>query len=102
MFGVDKSNPCAVLDWHRRQRGTSPPPTGWNGRRRLPCRDGHEVQSNYERSVDDWLFKQGIRHTYEPAIPLAPGYHADFFANNHYIEIWGARGVSRSSARCRV
>lgn len=62
---------------------------GWGGDKRFECKDGHLVRSSYELRVDDWLNQHGIEHVYEPQLPFAPTYCADFLANGWYIEVWG-------------
>ena len=62
---------------------------GWDGGKRFVCDDGHEVRSTYEQRVDNWLYKHGIEHTYEPQLPFSPTHKADFAANGWYIEVWG-------------
>lgn len=62
---------------------------GWDGGKRFICADGHIVRSTYERRVDDWLFANRIEHSYEPALPPDSHFHADFFANGWYVEVWG-------------
>jgi len=62
---------------------------GWAGGKRFECSDGHLVRSTYERRVDDWLSQHGVTHSYEPRLPFAPTFSADFLANGWYIEVWG-------------
>lgn len=62
---------------------------GWEGGKRFACIDGHLVRSTYEQKVDNWLHVHAVEHVYEPPIPSFPQFHADFFANGWYIEVWG-------------
>ncbi len=84
-FGVS----ATVITRLCREFGISLRPSGFNGRR-YSCDDGHEVRSTYEQRVDNWLFVNGISHEYEPRLPFDLRCCGDFFANDHYIEIWGA------------
>lgn len=74
---------------------------GWDGGKRLVCNDGHLVRSTYEWRVDNWLHDHGVPHVYEPVLPPNPRYHADFYANGWYIEIWGVRDLETYSRRRR-
>jgi hypothetical protein len=54
--------------------------------------DGHNVRSEGERKIDNWLFEHGILHAYEYPIPGTK--RCDFFipmkgSSGIYIEFWG-------------
>jgi predicted DNA-binding protein YlxM (UPF0122 family) len=66
--------------------------TNWR-ENRIVTADGHLVRSIYESLVDHWFVENNISHEYEPKV--FKRIRADFFALNHYIEIWG---VKRSKA----
>jgi hypothetical protein len=72
--------------------GIQPNPNGWDGGKRHACQDGHLVRSTYEQRVDDWLYRHGIEHVYEPTLPYDRRCRSDFLANGWYIEIWGVKG----------
>ncbi|MFW5928188.1 MAG: hypothetical protein ACOC5D_02795 [Thermoplasmatota archaeon] len=57
----------------------------------IEARDGHKVESNYEKRVDDALSKANITHTLHPNIPQSQ-YKADFKVGNVYVEVWGGEG----------
>jgi transposase len=88
-YGVSHS---VVLVWCK-QFGIDRRPAGFTGERYL-CRDGHEVRSLYEVTVDDWLFSHDVPHVIEPRLPFDPRNlcRADFLANGWYIEVWGVQG----------
>lgn len=63
------------------------------------CADGHIVKSKDEKMIDDYLFKKGISHAYEKAVPIDDNpehdIHPDFClpgfldGNDVYIEHFG-------------
>ncbi len=61
------------------------------------CDDGHMVKSLYEKTIDDWLFKERINHAYEPTLPIDKDHdiHPDWYIPEYnrvkdiYIEYWG-------------
>ncbi|MBS3104739.1 hypothetical protein J4234_00610 [Candidatus Woesearchaeota archaeon] len=55
----------------------------------LVCKDKHRVKSNFERTVCDWLYFNGIEHEYEPRISSDRYFKADFKIGRFYIEILG-------------
>lgn len=63
--------------------------SGWSNGATYICRDGMRVRSSYEMRVGNWLIEQNLLFVYEPPLPFSSKYHADFFVNGWYIEIWG-------------
>lgn len=63
---------------------------------RVRCRDGHEVRSEAERAVDDWLSRAGIPHQVEPRMK---GMRPDWRIGNVYVEYWGLSGQQGYEAR---
>jgi hypothetical protein len=58
------------------------------------CDDGHRVRSLSEQAIDNWLYKHGIYHAYEPIVPIPEQLIPDFMVNTLsgecvYIEFWG-------------
>lgn len=61
------------------------------------CEDGHLVKSPYEKIIDDWLYREDIKHAYEKKIDIDETHDItpDFFipeykgTKNIYIEFWG-------------
>ena len=57
------------------------------------CKDGHVVKSKSEREIDNYLYNNNIRHTYEKKIRMFDGtpIHPDFYLPDRdiYIEHWG-------------
>ncbi len=59
------------------------------------CEDGHQVKSQQEALIDNYLFNHKIRHAYEKAVPIdgikEHDLHPDFYLPdlNVYIEHWG-------------
>lgn len=60
----------------------------------LVCKDKHRVKSNFERTVCDWLYFNGIEHEYEPRISNDRYFKADFKIGRFYIEILGMMEIS--------
>lgn len=67
-------------------------------RNRYPAKfiteDGHRVRSLSEQAIDNWLFRNGIPHAYEPIIPIPQQIIPDFMVKDNdgkivYIEFWG-------------
>ncbi len=56
--------------------------------------DGHLCLSYGERTIDDWLHKQGIAHTREPPYP-GTNYRGDFLVGDLIIEYLGLHGNPR-------
>lgn len=75
---------------------TAPPPGREAPGARLRCRDGHEVRSEDERRVDDWLSERGIPHEVEPKLK---GMRPDWRVGNVYVEYWGLSGQQGYEAR---
>lgn len=67
--------------------------------------DGHLCLSYGERTIDDWLHKQGIAHTREPPYP-GTNYRGDFLVGDLIIEYLGLHGKpdydARSAAKRRA
>lgn len=61
------------------------------------CEDGHLVKSPYEKIIDDYLYREGIKHAYEKKIDIDETHDItpDFFipeynnTKNIYVEFWG-------------
>lgn len=61
------------------------------------CDDGHLVKSPYEKIIDNWLYKENIRHGYEVKIgidkdkDLTPDFYIPEYngIKEIYIEFWG-------------
>lgn len=53
--------------------------------------DGHVCLSLGEKTIDDFLFKFGIKHEKEPGYPEGK-YRADFLVNGVFIEYFGLQG----------
>ena len=71
------------------------------------CADGHIVKSKSENLIDDYLYRKGIPHAYEKALPIDENkdhdLHPDFCLENYlgpnqdvYIEHWGLENGSIS------
>ncbi|ROP64883.1 MULTISPECIES: DUF2510 domain-containing protein [unclassified Curtobacterium] len=60
--------------------------------------DGHLCLSYGERTIDDWLHKQGIAHTREPSYP-GTNYRGDFLVGDLIIEYLGLHGDPDYDAR---
>ncbi|MDK8172241.1 DUF2510 domain-containing protein [Curtobacterium citreum] len=60
--------------------------------------DGHLCLSYGERTIDDWLHKQGIAHTREPPYP-GTNYRGDFLVGDLIIEYLGLHGNPDYDAR---
>ena len=84
-FGVSAQ---AIYD-RLKQAGILRHASGWVGRRKLSCADGHVVRSPYEQRVDDWLSAHDIAHEYEPHVPWHHQSRADFKVGAVFVEIWG-------------
>ena len=72
--------------------------------------DGHFVRSNSEKTIDDWLYLNGIVHAYERVFPGKDGRGdlvPDFFipsaarpgAHGVFIEFWGMMGDAKYEKR---
>ncbi|RLC26583.1 MAG: hypothetical protein DRH37_11575 [Deltaproteobacteria bacterium] len=55
------------------------------------ARDGHVCLSLGEKTIDDYLFEQGISHEIEPHYPEG-NYRADFLVGDIFIEYFGLKG----------
>jgi len=67
-------------------------------RKRYPknyiCEDGHQVRSLSEQTIDNWLYRHGVTHSYEPVISIPEELIPDFSVTDSdgktvYIEFWG-------------
>lgn len=94
LFDVSKTYVSELL----KKSGVQIRRSGYPNVSHYTARDGHKVKSGLEAQVDDWLFRNGIQHDYEPKIP-GTGYKSDFFANGHYIEVWGIEGNEKYEKR---
>lgn len=77
------------------------------------CDDGHVVKSMAERDIDDFLFRENIKHGYEIPLPLTDEkggkviLHPDFciFDENgsplYYIEYWGYDDTNRDYTKTK-
>ena len=66
------------------------------------CYDGHYVRSKAEVLIDNWLYSNGIVHTYEKQLPIEEKVYSDFFiplGKKVYIEFWGYENDSKYLAR---
>ncbi|RUM58379.1 MAG: hypothetical protein DSY60_01840 [Persephonella sp.] len=63
--------------------------------------DGHIVRSKGEKIIDDWLYKNNIKHKYEPIITEIPeNLRPDWLVEGKngkkcYIEYWGLEGIDK-------
>lgn len=88
IFHTTDTTICKII----KDYGFETRPNIWLGRKFIKCKDGHEVRSNLERIVDDYLYDNNIEHEYEKRLPNeAYRYMTDFYAKNTYIEIWGVQ-----------
>ena len=55
-------------------------------KKRLMCRDGHIADSVSERTIDDWLFKAGVRHNRSKIYPGRTRLNCDFYLPDY--DIW--------------
>lgn len=61
------------------------------------CEDGHLVKSPYEKIIDDYLYREDIKHAYEKKIDIDETHDItpDFYipeyngVKNIYVEFWG-------------
>lgn len=83
-----------VLDYLK-YYGIAVRPDGLKNRERIKCTDGHLVRSYYERAFDNALHRSGIEHEYDPRLPFANRYMADFKIGDVYVEIWGLMSVKQ-------
>lgn len=70
-------------------------PDGIKNRERIKCTDGHLVRSHYERAFDNALHRNGLTHEYDPRLPFACRYMADFKVQDVYVEIWGMMNIKQ-------
>ena len=67
--------------------------------REFHCDDGHDVRSQGETMIDNWLFKNNICHGYEVLMDVPEKIFCDFTIYDAtrkpvYIEYWGKEGES--------
>lgn len=72
--------------------------------REFHCDDGHDVRSQGETMIDNWLFKNNICHGYEVLMDIPERIYSDFVVYNSdrhpvYIEYWGKEGDERYMER---
>lgn len=77
------------------------------------CEDGHVVKSMAEREIDDYLFRNNIKHGYEIPLPLIDDngkkitLHPDFCIFDekgnplYYIEYWGYDDTNRDYTKTK-
>lgn len=74
--------------------------SNWDKSPNFKCDDGHRVRSKAEVLIDNWLFKNGIVHSYEKRVPLVACHevnpsHAEIYCDFYlpkldaYVEFWG-------------
>lgn len=56
--------------------------------------DGHYVRSRGEVIIDNFLYNNGIPHSYEKRLPTESKFYSDFYLPEYdlYIEYWGLEG----------
>lgn len=58
------------------------------------AKDGHKVDSRYEKIVDDWLTENNLPHKLQPKLVNNRNFRADFLVlNRFYIEVLGLWGI---------
>lgn len=64
-----------------------------NGRDEQLCCDGHQVECDAHRKIDNWLYLFGLLHAYKRRLPVEEQLYADFYLPEHqlYIEYWGGQ-----------
>lgn len=64
------------------------------------CCDGHQVDCNAERVIDNWLYFAGLMHAYKRRLPDEEELYADFYLPQHhlYIEYWGEGNIKQNLA----
>jgi|APSaa5957512622_1039677.scaffolds.fasta_scaffold36419_2 hypothetical protein len=65
------------------------------------ARDGHVCLSLGEKTIDDYLFGNGIPHEIEPRYPEG-NYRADFLVNAVFIEYFGLEGNPEYDAKTKL
>lgn len=53
----------------------------------LSCSDGHQVESEQEQAIDNWLYFSGLLHAYRKQLPFEEALTADFYLPRHHIYI---------------
>jgi len=63
--------------------------------------DGHNVRSQGEIIVDNWLYMNGFVHAYERRVPIEEELYCDFYLPTHkiYIEYEGLVGTDKYDER---
>jgi hypothetical protein len=72
--------------------------------REYHCDDGHDVRSQGETLIDNWLFKNNICHGYEVMMDIPERIYSDFTVYDFdrrlvYIEYWGKEGDEKYMER---
>jgi superfamily I DNA and/or RNA helicase len=64
----------------------------FNEKKTFKCKDTHMVRSSGEVRIDDWLYDNGIEHTYEEKLPIQILLYCDWYLPKFdvYIEFWGS------------
>ncbi len=62
------------------------------------ARDGHMCFSLGEKTIDDWLYENGIPHEREPAYPEG-NYRADWLVGDVFVEYFGLTGDAAYDAK---
>jgi len=57
-------------------------------KKKFIAKDGHKLDSEYEKKVDDCLYEEGIMHTIHEKIPRSE-YKCDFKVCDVFVEVWG-------------
>ncbi len=100
LFGVDAvAEPTRILpvtDFDEDFRQKYP--------REFHCEDGHDVRSQGETIIDNWLFKNNICHGYEVVMDIPEKIYCDFTIYNLdrqlvFIEYWGKEGDEKYMKR---
>jgi DNA-binding transcriptional regulator GbsR (MarR family) len=62
---------------------------------RAIAKDGHKVDSRYEKRVDDWFYENNLRHEVHKRIVNNRNFSADFLVlDRFYIEVLGLWGMN--------
>jgi len=63
--------------------------------------DGHKCDSLSEMIIDDWLYRQGIKHEVDVEYPSDYNLTVDFLARGYWIEFFGLYGKHKAYDRLR-
>ena len=99
LFALDAAKPkqdSLVADFEEDFRQKYP--------REFHCDDGHDVRSQGETMIDNWLFKNNICHGYEVLMDVPERIYCDFMIYDLerkpvFIEYWGKEGDERYMER---